>query len=241
MHNQQKTAAIMQPYIFPYIGYFQLIYAVDIFVFYDDVNFIKQGWINRNKILNKNKPLFFTIPLDKPSSFKSIIETKINHQLYEKWRYKFLKTLEQTYKKAPNFNIIYPLVQEILNFDKETNIANLAMDSNIKIAQYLGISTKFCAASEVFSESKIFQREERLIHICESLKVRKYINVLSGKELYSKEEFKMAGVDLYFLNTKLKNYKQFDNEFVPGLSMIDVLMFNTIAEIHILLKNFELE
>jgi len=93
----------MQPYVFPYIGYFQLIELADVFVFYDDVNFIKQGWINRNNVLANNKSLLFTIPLNKISSFVKINEVIINENFFNKWQNKFLRTIEQSYKKAPFF------------------------------------------------------------------------------------------------------------------------------------------
>lgn len=238
--NNQKSVAVMQPYIFPYLGYFQLISAVDKFVFYDDVNFIKSGWINRNQLLNKNEQLKFTIPLDKPSSFKAINEIEINFNFYSKWKDKFFKTLEQTYSKAPYFKEVYPLIQEILKIEKDTNIATLAMESNIKVCEFLDIKTKFTVSSEEFSTSKSYDRKNRLIHICNSVEASKYINALGGQELYNKEDFKKEGVDLFFLKPELKSYPQFDNEFIPGLSIIDVLMFNNIENIKEMLYQYEL-
>ena len=81
--------AIMQPYIFPYLGYFQLLNSVDHFVFYDDVNFIKGGWVNRNQLLINNQNKFFTVPLKKIISFTPINEVEIHKKLYPNWRSKF--------------------------------------------------------------------------------------------------------------------------------------------------------
>ncbi|MBZ9628896.1 WbqC family protein [Psychroflexus sp. CAK1W] len=230
----------MQPYIFPYIGYFQLIKAVDEFVFYDDVNFIKQGWINRNQILNKGKSLKFTIPLEKPSSFRPINETKINLNLFAKWKHKFLKTIEQTYVKAPHFDEVYPLVEEVLKVDKETNISKLAIDSNLSICNFLDITTKFYRSSEDFRKSENYFKEERLIGICKQLKASRYINSLGGQDLYSKIYFQNLGIELQFLKPNIKPYKQFENNFVTNLSIIDILMFNDKNSCQKMLNDFEL-
>jgi hypothetical protein len=226
MAKKNTSIAVMQPYIFPYLGYYQLIIAVDDFVFYDDVNYIKQGWINRNQLLNESRPLKFTVPLEKASSFRPINETKINFNLFPKWKHNFLKTLKQTYSKAPYFEEVYTLVQEIFNIEKETDISKLAIESNQKVCMFLDIKTNFHVSSEEFSTSKKQDKEERLIYLCKELKADRYINALGGQDLYDKSDFKSAGIELFFLKPELRNYKQFDNDFVAGLSIIDVLLFN---------------
>lgn len=240
MDSGNKSIAVMQPYIFPYLGYFQLINAVDEFVFYDDVNFIKQGWINRNQLLNNGKPLKFSIPLEKPSSFRPINETKINFNLFAKWKHKFLKTIEQTYTKAPHFEEVYPLVQEVLEVANGTDISELAIDSNERVCKFLDISTQFYRSSKDFRNTENYDREERLIGICKQLNASRYINALGGQDLYTKTDFKNAGIELSFIKPELKSYKQFENDFLPGLSIIDILMFNDKSSCQLLLNDFEL-
>jgi hypothetical protein len=240
MPEKLKFIAVMQPYIFPYLGYFQLIKAVDEFVFYDDVNFIKQGWINRNQILNKNTALGFSIPLEKISSYKTIKETHINLNSYAKWKKKFLRTLEQNYLKAPYFDAIYNLVYRIIDSPESNSIADLAIKSNEQIANYLDIQTKFIKSSEQFSDSRSLERTHRLFNICHKQHADTYVNALGGQDLYQKSDFASNDLRLYFLKATLKSYKQFDGDFVSGLSIIDVLMFNSKDQCLELLNDYKL-
>lgn len=229
----------MQPYVFPYIGYFQLIKAVDVFVFYDDVNFIKQGWVNRNKILVAGKEFVFTIPLKDASSFTTIRDTQVNNQLFEKWKVKFLRTLEQSYKKAPFFLEIYQLISHILEKDF-LSIADIANESIIRISSHLGLKTRFISSSSEYADTKSLDRENRLIEIIKRNRHIKYINPIGGRELYSKESFLKNGIELNFIKTNFSAYKQFNNDFVPWLSIIDVLMFNSTEEINVMLDQHDL-
>lgn len=232
--------AIMQPYIFPYIGYFQLLNAVDHFVFYDDVNYIKGGWINRNNILVSGKASFFTIPLEKSSSFSEIRKINTHSILYQSFLKKFIKTLKQNYKNAPFFNNVYPIIIKILEPSEVNNIGALSAKSVKEISNYLQLNKTFHTSSEEFSESKDKDRTERLITITNDLNCIEYINMIGGQQLYSKDDFKVADIKLNFLIASIDLYPQFKNEFVPGLSIIDVLMFNSIEEIKIMLNNYEL-
>lgn len=231
--------AVMQPYIFPYLGYFQLINAVDTFVFYDDVNFIKQGWINRNKILINGQENLFTIPIKRASSFELINQTELHPVIYKKWKKKFLKGIEQSYKKAPFFWNVFPVIENL--FDKNYNtIADLSMASIKIFANYLGLKTKFEISSDKFSDTKELERAARLKTINKSLKASTYINAIGGIELYSKEDFRQDNIDLKFLKSELKTYPQFNNEFISGLSIIDVLMFNSKEKVNEMLGNYQL-
>ncbi|MCP2037671.1 WbqC family protein [Chryseobacterium sp. HSC-36S06] len=229
--------AVMQPYIFPYIGYFQMIHTVDVFVFYDDVNYIKQGWINRNRILVNATDVLFTIPLKDASSFKMIKDTEINKDGtgYKK----ILKTIEQSYKKAPYYETIFPLVENVFNRTHDS-IADFAFESIKEVNAYLGISTILERSSSNYAESKRLDRAERLIEICKRTSATEYINAIGGMELYSKEHFASKGIDLKFIKSKPIEYEQFNNNFVPWLSIIDVLMFNSVEEIHDMLNCYEL-
>src|SRR5690606_15473017 len=230
--------AVMQPYIFPYIGYFQMVNAVDKFVFYDDVNYIKQGWINRNKILVSNKDYLFTVPLEKASSFALINETLINNLQYDKWKKKFLLTLEQSYKKAPFYCDVIQEITQVIEKEYRT-IDGIAIASIKSISQYLGLDTEFVLSSETY-QNKGLERQERLIDICKIEKANHYINALGGQDLYKKQDFEKEGIRLDFIKTQPIEYKQFNNEFVPWLSIIDVLMFNSKEEIAEMLNKYEL-
>ena len=225
--------AIMQPYLFPYIGYFQLINAVDNFVVYDDVNYIKQGWINRNRILLNGQPHYITINLNGASSFKKINEIEINFKPL-----KLLKTLQQYYKKAPYFNEIYALTEKVLFFE-EKNLAKFTTNSLRVVCEYLNINTKFEISSQHNIDREL-RGEDRVIEICKYFGAEEYINAIGGKNLYSHKRFAENNIKLYFLKTSEIVYEQFKNEFVPNLSIIDVMMFNSKEVINKMLDNYEL-
>ncbi|OQB29265.1 MAG: WbqC-like protein family protein [Bacteroidetes bacterium ADurb.Bin174] len=229
--------AIMQPYIFPYIGYFQMVNAVDKFVFYDDVNYINRGWINRNRILIQGVAKYLTIPLIKASQNKLINEIEIDIQSRD--FNKIIKTIEMAYKRAPYFTEVFEIVHEVLEKEYGT-IADMAMESVKQCAGYLGLKTKFCKSSEHFSDTKGLEKAERLQAICKRLDADVYINAIGGQELYSKEDFAKQAIDLYFIKSLPMEYKQFKNKFVPWLSIIDVMMFNSKEEINEMLNKYEL-
>lgn len=232
--------AIMQPYIFPYIGYFQLLSAVDQFVFYDDVNFIKQGWINRNKILINGKESVFTIPIKKASSFELIIQTELHPQLYNKWLTKFFRTLNQSYGKSPYFDEVFPIIKRV--FQQEfSNISELSAHSVIEVSKYLELEKKFHSSNIDFLETKGLDRADRLIAITKKLSGVEYINALGGRELYHKSYFRQNQISLKFLEPKLITYNQLNTEnFTPGLSIIDILFNNSKLEVLDLINNFKL-
>jgi hypothetical protein len=232
----QMKVAIMQPYFFPYIGYFQMIKAVNAFVFYDDVNYINRGWINRNRILVNEEPSFITIPLLKASQNKLICETEI---IQNKDYLKILRTIEMSYKKAPYFHAVFNLVNEVLNKEYKT-LAEITIQSIKTCCEYLDIKTQFYIASKNFANTKGLERAERLQTICKQLNANHYINALGGQELYTKEGFAKENIQLQFIQSNPINYQQFNNEFVPWLSIIDVLMFNSKEEIKEKLNKFEL-
>ena len=227
---------IMQPYIFPYIGYFQLINAVDKFVIYDDVNFINKGWINRNRILNNGKDSLFTIPLKEASQNKLINEIDVNWD--SAWKSKFIKTLEQCYKKAPFYLEILPIIEQTLNVDNEP--VSKVIEHNLKlICDYLGIKTEIVSSSAIYQNTHL-KAQERILDICSQEKANQYINPIGGLELYDKDFFEAKNLKLNFIKPNAIEYTQFKNEFVPWLSMVDVLMFNSKEKIKEFLDNYEL-
>lgn len=228
--------AIMQPYFFPYIGYFQMINAVDKFILYDDVNYIKGGWINRNNILQNNERKLITLNLVGSSSNKLINEISIGNNR------KLFKTISQAYSKSPFFEVVIPIVNEILSLcAPNVSISEIAGESIIKVSDYLNIKTKFEYSSKLYADTKGIDKADRLIEICNRNKANTYINAAGGKELYSKDFFKKNYIDLLFIQNHIQEYQQFNNDFVPFLSIIDVMMFNSVEEIKKMLNTYVLE
>ena len=225
--------AIMQPYFFPYIGYFQLINVVDVFVIYDDVNFIKQSWITRNRILLKNEEYRINLIVEGASSFKRINQI---HRIVDSK--KWLKTIEQSYKKAPYFSTVFPLIKEI-SLNDEKKISKFLLFSLSKIAKYLDIKTKFKLSSEIEKDNNL-KGQDKVIAICKQLDTTNYINAIGGEKLYNKVDFNKNDIELNFIKTNPIIYRQNDNQFIPWLSIIDVLMFNSKDEIKDLLNQYEL-
>ena len=232
-----KKIAIMQPYIFPYIGYWQLINAVDTFIVLDDVNYIKKGWINRNSILVSGKSNLFTLPLVGASQNKKINKIDLLHE--DKWKVKILKTIKNSYSKSPYFTTVFPLLEKIIHF-KNVNLSEYLIYQLEEICKFLDIDTVIKSSSKIF-DNQNYKGEEKIINICEKEKATLYINPIGGKDLYHKNSFSEKKVELFFLESKEINYKQFKNDFIPWLSIIDLLMFNSVEEIKtIFLTNYNL-
>jgi hypothetical protein len=221
---------IMQPYIFPYIGYFQLVNTCDVFVFYDDVHYIKNGWIDRNRILSNNTATYFKVPLSKASSFTNICDTQIHKDEYDKWLLKFIKTLQNCYGKAPHYANTIDIVLKILTTKHET-ISQLAIHSVTELSKQLHLNTIFKTSSNTYN-NKHLSRDDRLIDICHQEGGSHYINMEGGRHLYSESYFQKNNMTLNFLQPELREYKQNKNTFISGLSIIDVLMFNSTDSIY---------
>jgi hypothetical protein len=230
------TIAIMQPYIFPYIGYFQLINAVDKFIIYDDVNYINKGWINRNNILVSGQAHLFTIPLKDASQNKLINEVELSKN--DPWQKKFLKTVQQSYQKAPYFQKVFVLIEEIVNLDVQT-VYELTLNALIKTSAFMEIKTEIVPSSSIYNNTNL-KGPERILDICKQENASHYINPIGGMELYDKSKFEKEGIRLDFIKSVSSPYIQFKNAFVPWLSVIDVLMFNSPDEIRQQLEAYEL-
>lgn len=228
--------AIMQPYFFPYIGYFQLISAVDVFVIYDDVNYIKKGWINRNTILVNGKGFLFNIPLQEVSQNKII--DQINIDKNSNWKKNLLKTITLSYKKAPFFDEVFPIIENIIVQD-EKNLAKFITYSLREICNFLSIKTIIMISSDI-EKNNVLKGEDKIIEICKKVKADKYINAAGGTALYDKNIFLKHNISLNFIKSKPIIYSQFNKEFISWLSIIDVLMFNSPERIKDFLSQYEL-
>jgi len=228
---------IMQPYLFPYLGYFQLIGAVDKFVLLDDVQYINKGWINRNRILVNGQATLFTVPLAKVSQHKLIKDITISSEV--NWGPKILKTLEQAYSKAPFFRSVYPIIQNIIN-TPEPNLSRFIGQSLQKLLPYMHLKTEIIPSSVAYATEHV-KAQAKILSICQQGKASQYINAIGGQDLYDKAAFDQKQISLHFLRPNLFAYKQKAPAFVPGLSIIDVLMYNSPDEIKALLQNYSLE
>lgn len=229
---------IMQPYFMPYIGYWQLINAVDKFVILDDVNYIMRGYINRNNILLNGKPYRFIIPIEKASQNKLIMETRLSFTLDKKQD--FLATVSNAYRKAPYFEDVMPLIEDVVN-NPQADLTAFIRYSMETVMQYLDLHTEILLSSGIEKDLKC-KGEERIIEICKKLGADTYINPCGGRKLYYKDAFEKAHLQLFFLDTQNEYivYKQAQQEFIGNLSIIDIMMFNNIEKIQGFLERYEL-
>ena len=210
---------IMQPYFMPYIGYWQLMAAVDTYVVYDDVNYIKGGWVSRNNILLNGQKHMFTITLNGASPNKLFNEITIKDDFK-----KFSRLIESAYKKAPYYEEVFALLEKIYAYE-DRSLGAFMLHSFQVVLDYLDIDTKLILSSTIEKDNTL-KAKDKVKHICHILGADTYYNAIGGQELYDKEDFKADGIDLYFVQTNLAPYVQLAKEFVPGLSIIDVLMHN---------------
>ncbi len=213
--------AIMQPYFLPCISYFQLINAVDKFIIYDDVNYIKKGWINRNNILLHGKKYSFAIPLKKASQNKKINTLSMSEEI--RWKNKLFKTIENAYQKAPYFQEVIEEVKNIIFFE-DNQLNTFVLHSIRTINQYLGINTQTVPSASIYQNQHL-KGEQRIVDICLREKATAYINPIMGKSIYNKDIFEKKNISLCFLETVITPYRQFEHNFVPLLSIVDTMMF----------------
>ena len=226
--------AANQPYFLPYISYWQLINAADVFFIGDNYAYIRRGWINRNRILFRGAPELFGIEVLHASSFSLISElniAKINKR-------KKMNKLYEAYHKAPYYETGARLMEKILDSPEE-NLSEFLISSIKTICDYLEIKTPIRKMSELVGNDS-FKREERIYDMCHSLGADTYVNPIGGKELYDGGEFEKQGIKLRFINTDEIVYKQFGDSFVEKLSIIDVIMFNSREEIRDMLDKYTL-
>lgn len=248
--------AIMQPYFFPYLGYFQLIHSVDRFIMYDNLNYIKRGWISRNRILINGAPAPILVPVKARSSYAKIRDIRIDNAV--EWRRKTLRLLEH-YGRAPFFDEIFPLVERSISSQTES-LAELNKSSIKLICQYLQIRTEIVtdasnydplehdlAASDSETHARYLGTQGlsdtktiRVLCICKAEGATTFINAIGGQALYDKQVFARNGFGLFFVQTLPYSYQQKSPEFYPSMSIIDVLMNCGRDGTQQLLRNCEL-
>lgn len=212
----------MQPYFFPYLGYFQLLNSADKFVFYDDVNFIKGGWVNRNRLFLAGEIRYITVPLSHASPFAKINKTRL--QGGDRWATDMLSTICQSYGKAPFYKSVYELIESVLR-GHDGYLSTVARNSITSTAEYLGLERNFVLSSDIYGNQDK-GGIERVLDICELEEASEYLNLPGGQDLYDPDRFARKGIHLKFVDVSIKPYRQFSQEFSPMLSILDVLMFN---------------
>ena len=210
--------------------------AVDKYVIYDDVNFIKGGWINRNRILVNGEPKYFNVPMLGASPYKLINEVGVNND--RKLTDKNLRALEEAYRKAPYYGDVFPLMERVLESGKD-DIASYIAESFRIIGEYLDIKTEFIISSDLEKDCEQ-KGQDKVLSICKLLGATEYYNAIGGQELYSFEDFKAQDITLKFLKTSDIVYEQFGNEFQPNLSIVDVMMFNSREQVQQMLNEYTL-
>jgi hypothetical protein len=226
--------AVIQPYLFPYLGYFQLIHAADVFVVYDDVNYIKGGWINRNNILSQGHSQRVTLAVSGASPNKQINQVGVGGN-----GKRLLRSIYYSYTKAPQFKAVFPLLENVLQ-QEETNLAVYLEKGLRLICDYLGMYPEWFVSSSI-KKNRNLRGQEKVLDICERLGATHYINLSGGKELYDREAFNEKGIRLSFIESKALRYPQFRDEYVPNLSIIDVMMFNSKDQCKCLLEEYTLD
>jgi len=229
----------MQPYFMPYIGYFQLINYVDLFVIYDNIKYTKKGWINRNRILVNGKIEYISLPLKKDSDYLDINQRFLSDNFYQD-KIKLINKIKGSYSKATYYSDVINLLENTIDYS-DINLFEYIYFSIKQINEYIGIKTPIIKSSSLDFDIHSYKGEEKVLAICKALNADEYINSIGGVNLYSQTNFKKQGINLYFLESKEKIYKQFGREFIPYLSIIDVLMFNDIDSIKSMLDVYEIQ
>ena len=230
---------IMQPYFLPYIGYFQLMASVDKFVLYDNIEYTKKGWINRNRILVNNTDSYVSLPLKNDSDYLHVNE-RCFPDTFNKDCLKIKRKIQEAYIKAPFFKEVYPLIEDILNFGSN-NLFEYIYNSIKKIHVFLDIKTELIISSNLNIDTTKYRGQDKVIAICESLSAGVYINTIGGIEIYQDRPFSNKGIRLLFIKSNDIEYKQFNDKFIPWLSIIDILMFNGKEKVKLFLQDYTLQ
>ena len=228
---------IMQPYFLPYIGYWQLLEVVDTFVVYDNIQYTKKGWFNRNRILDGDHDRLFTLPLKKDSDYLNVDERFLSDDSRREID-RTLRVIQATYKKAPQYEVVYPLIEKCFLYD-QTNLFEYVRNSITTIAEYLGIGTPIVVSSTIDIDHSL-KSQDKVIALCKALGADSYINSSGGQDLYDRSEFAESGIELSFIRADLQKYPQFGQEFVAGLSIVDVMMFNDQTTVRQMLQDYTL-
>ena len=224
--------AIMQPYFLPYIGYFQLLASVDLFIVYDNIKYTKKGWINRNRMLLNGTDAMFSLPLKKGSDSLDVVERELATDFS---RTKLLNQFKGAYGRAPQFELTYAVLERIVRHE-DANLFRYIHHSIVRLCEHLGIKTEIRISSEIGIDHDL-KGQDKVLALCRAAGADTYINTIGGAELYAKDDFRIQGFDLQFIKARPFEYAQFGAPFVPWLSIVDVLMFNPLDVVRKRIEN----
>ena len=213
----------MQPYFLPYIGYFQLIAAVDQFIVYDNIKYTKKGWINRNRMLQNGKDVIFSLPLKSDSDYLDVCQRELSTDFN---RDKLLNQFRGAYQRAPYFEQTFPLLDGIIRFENP-NLFQFLLHSIVRTCEHLGITTEIKISSSIDIDHTL-KNQDKVLALCEKVGARTYVNAIGGMALYTRDAFLTKGIELKFIQSQPFEYPQSERLFVPWLSIMDLLMFNGI-------------
>ena len=213
----------MQPYFFPYIGYFQLMAAVDLFIVYDNIKYTKKGWINRNRMLQSGKDVMFSLPLGNDSDARDVCERALAADFD---RAKLLNRLRGAYSRAPNFAAVFAMVERAVRHP-DTNLFAYLHHALRQCCEHLGLTTPLRVSSTVPIDHGL-KNQDKVIALAKAVGATTYVNAIGGLDLYDRAAFRGQGLELQFIRSRPFEYPQFGDPFVPWLSIIDVMMFNPI-------------
>jgi hypothetical protein len=221
-----KRVAIMQPYFLPYLGYFQLLDTVDLFIVYDNIKYTKKGWINRNRMLHSGEAAVFSLSLKGASDSLDVCDRELAASFD---RQRLLNQMAGAYRQAPYFAEVFPLLEKIVRH-QDTNLFRYLHHSLVCMCEHLGIRTEIRVSSSIPMDHSL-QKQDKVLALCAAVGATTYVNPIGGVPLYSAEQFRAQNVELRFIQPILQEYTQFDAAFVPALSIVDVLMFNPLQTV----------
>ena len=227
----------MQPYFLPYLGYWQLLHAVDKFVIYDNIEFSKRGWFHRNQILMNNEAKLFSLPIKKDSDFLDVRERYIADDGLKQLR-KIVGQIKSAYSKAPHFKEVIPIIEQLFLYD-EKNLFKYILNAIKSIKKEIKIDTEIIVSSEVEIDHSL-KGENKVLAICKQLNASSYLNAIGGLELYDRNRFAEEDIPISFIKMDEIIYDQKSSSFVPYLSIIDVLMHNNKEEISKMLDKYSM-
>jgi WbqC-like protein len=215
--------AIMQPYFLPYPGYFQLIAAVDVFVVYDNIKYVKSGWINRNRLCRNGEAATFSLPLKHASDSLDVRERELAAAFDPQ---KLLNQFRGAYGQAPQFARVFAWLEQVIRHG-ERNLFRYLEHSIRAACDLLAVGTEIRTSSDIAIDHTL-KKQDKVLALCRAAGARTYVNAIGGTDLYDKEEFRRQGIELQFLRSKPFEYPQLEPAFVPSLSIVDALMFNSL-------------